>query len=98
MLLAIQRKDEAFELMMAPVSRGDVAKIPDLIALHSQLLQSEDKLVALWASFHAERVALERNLRILPANDWRTFYDQIDGQPATKPGAAPLPRATPPRS
>jgi hypothetical protein len=86
-LLAIQAKDEAFELIMTPAPPGVVVKVPDLIALHERALQSEDRLVALWASFQAERLALARDLRVLPARDWASFLAQIPGEPAPRPSA-----------
>ena len=37
----------------------------------------QDRLVGLWASFKAERLALYRDLGVLPYDDWKSFYDDL---------------------
>lgn len=93
LLLAIRAKDQAFEqMMMAPPAGAVVGKVPDLIALHIRVLESEDQLVTLWASYQAERLALARDLRVLPGHDWKSFYAQIMGGP----DAVRVPAVNPP--
>ena len=82
LLLAIRTKDQVFEQIMAPPPPGVIVKVPDLIALDAQVLESENQLVALWASFHAGRLGLARDLRLLPGHDWKSFRDQIQGEPS----------------
>jgi hypothetical protein len=81
LLLSLRTKDQVFEQMMAPPPPGVTVKVPDLIALHAHVLESENRLVELWASFHAERLALARDLRLLPGHDWKSFLAQIQGEP-----------------
>ena len=52
-------------------------KVPDLIALHTVVLESENRLVVQWASFHAARLALARDLHWLPYHDWKSFLAQM---------------------
>ena len=63
-----------------------------MIELHGQLLESENQLVALWASYRTERLALGRDLHIVPGHDWNSFLAQIQGEPAVAgvPGGNPL--------
>ncbi len=82
-LLALQAKDQAFEQLMMPPPPGVVLRVPDLIALHERSLQSEDRLVVLWASFQAERLALARDLHLLPVDDWASFLAQLQSEPAS---------------
>jgi hypothetical protein len=83
---ALEAKDQAFEQLLAPPRPGAVVQVPDLIGLHAGILQSEARLVALWASYHAERLALARDLRVMPARDWPSFLAQVAGSPAGPAG------------
>lgn len=97
LLRAIVRKDEVFEQIMTPPLPGVVVKVPDMIALHAQILDIEDQLVSHWASFHAGRLALARNLRVLPGQNWRSFLAQIQGEPAPARGRVGNPPHVVPR-
>lgn len=95
-LLALQAKNQTFEKITAPPQPGVVLKVPDLIGLHAQIVASESQLVALWASFQAEHLTLARDLRVLPGQDWKSFYAQIDSStaaqaPVRNPRVAPQP-------
>lgn len=50
-----------------------------------QVQSAEDRLVGLWASFQADRLALYRDLGVLPYDDWKSFIDDL----AARPGAIP---------
>jgi hypothetical protein len=43
----------------------------------AQVQRAQDRLVGLWASFKAERLALYRDLGILPYDDWKSFDDDL---------------------
>jgi hypothetical protein len=79
-LLALVRwKDDEFEKLIAPpVAEPAGPSIPvsrgDLIALNAAVNECESRLVSLWASFHAERLALAREVRVMPASDWASYY------------------------
>ena len=49
-----------------------------------QIHRAEDRLVGLWAAFNGERLALYRELGVLPYDDWKSFYDDL----AARPGPA----------
>ena len=42
-----------------------------------QIRRAEDRLVGLWASFKAERLAFYRDFGVLPYDDWKSFYDDL---------------------
>ena len=98
LLAAIRLKDNAFEQIVAPpaaAAQPGASSAPlavmNLLPIQNDLLEHESQLIALWAKFHTERLALAHDRGMLPATDWKSFYDQIDGQPATKPVATPPP-------
>jgi hypothetical protein len=98
LMLAIRVEDQVFERMIAPPALNDrppsraSLQTLDWLPKQAQVIESENQLVTHWITFHAEQLALARDLRMLPARDWKSFYDQIDGQTTAKPG----PSATPP--
>jgi len=97
--LAIRLRDQAFERMQAPPAGASTSRSPLLQALLEQdvqLLEAEDRLIALWTSFRTERLALYRDLGALPCNDWNAFYADLSAAPAAPkpvPAAPPKPAA-----
>ncbi len=53
------------------------AQVEDLVGLQDQVRANRDRLVALWTSYQARRLALARDLGTLPADDWKTFLGQL---------------------
>jgi hypothetical protein len=77
LVLTMRMKDQAFARLLAPNPQdsGPVhASVRDLLAQETLLAESEDRLVALWTTFQAERLALYRLLGTFPYNDWASFY------------------------
>jgi hypothetical protein len=98
-LLALRMKDAAFESLIAPPTtanpRSAFEQTRDLLNLDAEVVAHKDGLATVWASFHAERLALARDLGTLPASDWKSFYSQIDSQLATRPTPSPTSKGTP---
>jgi hypothetical protein len=98
LVLALRMKDDVFEEMFAPPAEEHPPRKPpsssNLITAAAKVWEIENHLVALWASFETERLALYRDLRTLPYNDWKAFYAQFATAPAN-PGEAPG-KAAPP--
>lgn len=71
-------KDREFELMIAPPQPSSVKSVAqhafDLVAINTEINKLRSRLVSHWASFHSERIALARELRLMPARDWASFY------------------------
>jgi hypothetical protein len=51
-----------------------------LLAQFNQIQRAEDNLVSLWTSFKRERLALYRDLGVLPYDNWKSFYDDLAAQ------------------
>jgi hypothetical protein len=94
--LAIRLEDQAFERLVAPPA-GVVSSrsllVEGLIEHVTHVLDAEDRLTNLWTSFRTERLALYRDLGVLPYNDWNSFYADL----STGPAAAAAVPANPPQ-
>ena len=84
--LATRLMDQVLTQFAAPPGGGTQALAQSLGArVHSHLLleqldeihRVQNRLVTLWSSFKADRLALYRELGILPYNDWKSFYDDL---------------------
>jgi hypothetical protein len=109
--LAIRLQDQSFERLVAPPTAVISSRSPllnELIEKANEILNVEDRLVGLWTSFQTERLALYRDLGVLPYNDWASFYADLSPRPVaaeavpagTRPPAAdnaPPPPAPPNR-
>ncbi len=87
--LASRLIDEVLEQIVAPPAGGTHALAQAVgariatQALLDQMVQirrAQDRLIGLWASFKAERLALYRDLGVLPYDDWKSFYDDLAAQ------------------
>jgi hypothetical protein len=54
--------------------------ITGLLAPEAQRLNAEDRLVTIWTSFQTERLALYRELGILPYDDWKTLFNDLSAR------------------
>ncbi len=77
----LRLKDDEFEKLMnppPPVAEPMRQVLPvkrrDLISLNAAVNECESRLVSFWTTFHLDRLALARELRLLPASDWTSFY------------------------
>jgi hypothetical protein len=90
--LAIRLQDQAFERLLAPAAGVAASRsllLHGLIEHVTQVLDGEDRLAKLWSSFRTERLALYRDLGVLPYNDWISFYADLSARPAAADPAAP---------
>jgi hypothetical protein len=81
--LAVGIKDQAFERLHAPPSDGGPQRsllLDRFLEQVASVTTSEDHLVELWTTFRAERLALCRDLGVLPHADWKTFYAELGAQ------------------
>ncbi len=58
------------------------AQVADLVGLQDELRANRDRLVALWTSYQARRLALARDLGALPADDWPGFFASLTARKA----------------
>jgi hypothetical protein len=91
-VLVIRARDQAQERLLAPtrvapLGTGEPAKegadlITDLIEFQSQIFENQNRLIELWTEHQALRLALFRDLGMLPCGDWKSFYDQLTARRA----------------
>ena len=90
--LASRLIDEVLEQIVAPPAGGKPAlaqavgariQTESLLDQFVQIQRAQDRLVGLWASFQAERLALYQDLGNLPYDDWRSFYDDLAARPGS---------------
>jgi hypothetical protein len=81
--LSIRLIDQGLEQVAAPpLGIGALARSAavatgtiGLLAPERQRRNAEDRLVTIWTSFQTERLALYRELGILPHDDWKSFFN-----------------------
>jgi hypothetical protein len=82
--LSIRVLDQGLEQIVAPTKISVMLRsttfaggITNLLTPETQRLQAEDRIVTLWTSFQAERLALYRELGILPYDSWNAFFKDL---------------------
>jgi hypothetical protein len=85
--LSIRRMDQGLEQIAAPSRIGALAHPPmaassitGLLAPETQRIIAEERLVTIWTSFQTERLALYRELGILPYDDWKSFFNDLSAR------------------
>ena len=85
--LSIRLLDQGLEQIAAPSTISALARpamvvsgITGLFAPEAQRLKAEDRLVEIWTSFQTERLALYRELGILPFDDWKSFFNDLSAR------------------
>ena len=90
--LGVRMADEVFQLFIStttPVAGSSRSlMLHDVIDNMRHVWETRDRLVALWTSFRAERLALYRDLGELPYDNWDAFYADHSA-----PGRARAPEA-----
>jgi hypothetical protein len=101
--LAIRLSDHGFERLLHPQNPQSISLrtpiVQSLVEDMERIRQAEDRLVALWTSFRAERLELYRDLGALPYGNWDVFYSHLSAAPAAvqpaPAGAGPAPETVP---
>ncbi len=78
--MAVRAQDQTCERLVAPapgIRSSRSFLVERLIDQISRVKNTEDRLVFLWTSFRAERLALYHDLGALPYSDWRSFYGDL---------------------
>ena len=103
-VLAVRLRDQAFERLVSSSSgAGNIPRTPVIQGLVDDMVrlrEAEDRLAAIWASFRTERLALYRDLGVLPYENWDAFYADLSaGHGAAEPAPAAAPAVqVPPRA
>ncbi|MFO0909666.1 MAG: hypothetical protein U0794_15190 [Isosphaeraceae bacterium] len=91
LVLLISQKDQAFEQIIAPPqgatgsSQGAV-QTNNLTSAQTQLVNAENGLIQTWYNYQTQRLALYRDLGILPYDEWEAFHELFPDEPLS-PGA-----------
>jgi hypothetical protein len=79
--------DQGLEQSIAPSAGGALVNtariataVTGMLAPEKHRTSAEDRLVALWTSFQTERLALYRDLGILPYDDWKSFWNDLSAR------------------
>jgi hypothetical protein len=100
--LVIRLADQSFERLCSPPegnARSRSTIVAALLEHADALRRSADRLIALWTTFRADRLALYRELGVLPYHDWSSFYGQFaagPGRPEEAPAEQPANAIAPP--
>jgi hypothetical protein len=85
--LSIRLIDHVLEQIAAPSRMSALARPAMVASLATGLLSpaterknAEDRLVTIWTSFQTERLALYRELGILPYDDWKSFFNDLSAR------------------
>jgi len=85
--VSIRLIDQGLEQIAAPSRMSALARpamiatgITGLLAPEAQRLNAEDRLVTIWTSFQTERLALYRELGILPYADWKSLFNDLSAR------------------
>ncbi len=86
--LAIRLIDQGLEQTAAPPLGGGglvrsltiASGVTGLLSPERQRKTAEDGLVTIWTSFQTERLALYRELGILPYDDWKSFFNDLSAR------------------
>jgi hypothetical protein len=87
--LSIRLIDQGLDQIAAPplrkidelVHSATVASgLTGLLAPETKRRNAEDRLVTIWTSFQTERLALYRELGILPYDDWKSFFNDLSAR------------------
>jgi tetratricopeptide (TPR) repeat protein len=95
--LAIRLQDHAFERLVGASGLGGpgsrTAAVREMIDQFEHAREAMDPLAATWATFRADRLALYRDIGILPFETWDAFLADLSAGPAVPDRAAPQPPA-----
>jgi hypothetical protein len=78
--LARRLADQSFERLVSPTSAvvsGRSQLLASVLEHLTDIREAEDRLVTLWTSFRADRLALFVEVGVLPYADWASFYKDL---------------------
>jgi hypothetical protein len=85
--LSIRLIDQGLEQLASPSRVSSLARpamvatvATGLLAPERERRNAEDRLVTIWTSFQKERLALYRELGILPYDDWKSFFNDLSAR------------------
>ncbi len=98
--LAIRLRDQALERLLAPPSPAVTSRSPlvtELIEQLTKVVEAQNRMIEVWTTFRAERLAFYHDLGVLPYQDWKSFFADLSAGPPVAgpavPAVHPQPRA-----
>jgi hypothetical protein len=81
-LLTLRQRDNAQRQINAPPGSGGAdtsalvtANTTNVINAQNQLLAAQTRLITTWVNYETQRMALYRDLGIMPYDEWEAFYE-----------------------
>ena len=87
LILNLRQKDNTQQSIIAPPTAGDVGgsgaggaanqavQTQNLIQAQQQILQTLTGLIQIWINYQTQRLALYRDLGVIPYDEWEAFYE-----------------------
>jgi hypothetical protein len=104
--LTLRQRDNAQRQINAPPGTGGAdtsalvtANTLNVINAQTQLLTAQTRLITTWVAYETQRMALYRDLGIMPYDEWEAFYEFFPPESSTRgrgAGANPGPAAARP--
>jgi hypothetical protein len=97
-VVVLRQFDAATEQLISPPATGvnpgqSGQPVLKMVELTRKIAENRDRLVTLWTTFRAERLAFYRDMGLFPFENWSAFYDQFTARvtgPAVMPPAQPV--------
>jgi hypothetical protein len=106
LLLTLRQRDNAQRQISAPPANANAdtsalvtANTTNVISAQQGLLTAQTRLIATWVGYETQRMALYRDLGIMPYDEWEAFYEFFPPESSTAgrgPVANPGPAAARP--
>ena len=90
--LAIRLRDQALERLLAPPSPAVTSRsslVTELIEQLTKVVEAQNRLIEVWTTFRAERLAFYHDLGVLPYQDWKSFFADLSAGPPVAGPAVP---------
>lgn len=98
LLLALRQRDQSLQQIVAPPDQGaggggaatsQAIQTQNFILAVNQILNNLNNLIQTWVSYQTQRLALYRDLGIMPYDEWEAYFELFPasaGAPAAQPG------------
>lgn len=95
LVVSLQQRDNAARTIFAPPGAGGqgsdpTAQTQQLVTGLNQTLQSQNSLVQLWVNYQSNRLALYRDIGIMPYDEWEAYHEffPVNTRPARRGAGA----------
>lgn len=82
MLASLRQKDFSQQTIFGPNPGEITANTQALVNAQNQFLSAQNNLISTWVSYQSQRLALYRDLGIMPIDEWEAFYELFPSESA----------------